>query len=147
MAVQEFSSMAHLQRSKASLRVFGEHVLPAEISELLGTLPTAAHAKGDLWPLSGRMGIRTAGMWLLEAQVKEPEDLDNQVAELLGRTTSDLGMWKALSARFQVDLFCGWFMGSNNEGVAISPTTMVALGSRGIALSIDIYGASSKDDN
>jgi hypothetical protein len=31
-------------------------------------------------------------------------------------------------------------MGSGNEGVEISPETMVALGQRGIQLSIDIYG-------
>lgn len=31
-------------------------------------------------------------------------------------------------------------MGSGNEGVMISPQTMVALGQRGITLSLDIYG-------
>lgn len=36
-------------------------------------------------------------------------------------------------------------MGSGNEGVAISAETMVALGQRGIQLSIDIYGPEALD--
>jgi hypothetical protein len=132
--------MAHLQRAVASLRVFGDDVVPAEISRLLGTLPTAAYAKGDSWHVPGRVGVRGSGIWQLHAEVTEPESLDKQVSELLRRMTSDLGVWTALSNRFRVDLFCGWFMGSSNEGVEISPATMVALGSRGIALSVDIYG-------
>jgi hypothetical protein len=79
-------------------------------------------------------------MWRLSAEETKPENLDCQVSELLGLVTSDLSVWSSIAARFRVDLFCGWLMGSGNEGVEISPETMVALGQRGIQLSIDIYG-------
>jgi hypothetical protein len=79
-------------------------------------------------------------MWRLSAREAEPENLDGQVSELLGQVTSDLSVWSDIATRFRVDLFCGWFMGSGNEGVAISPATMLALGQRGIQLSLDIYG-------
>ena len=131
--------MAHLQRAVASLRVIGDDVVPAEITRLLRTFPTAAYAKGDAWHLPSSVGVRASGMWRLDAGVTEPEDLGQQVSELLRRTTADLGVWKTLSDRYRVDLFCGWFMSGSNEGVEISPATMIALGTRGIVLSVDIY--------
>ncbi|WP_082519508.1 DUF4279 domain-containing protein [Variovorax sp. Root411] len=131
--------MTHLQRAVASLRVIGDDVVPAEITRLLGTSPTAAYAKGDKWDLPSRGGVRTSGMWRLDAEVTEPENLGEQIFELLRRTTTDLDVWQALSGRFRVDLFCGWFMSGSNEGVEISPVTMIALGARGIVLSVDIY--------
>lgn len=134
--------MAHLQRASASLRIAGDDLVPADITRLLKKEPTAAYARGDQFhtPLGGVV-TRRSGMWQLSAEDTEPEDLDKQVSELLSQTTSDLLVWHELSRRFRVDLFCGWFMGSSNEGVAISPSTMVALGSRRIVLSLDIYGS------
>lgn len=38
-------------------------------------------------------------------------------------------------------------MGSGNEGVAISPETIVALGPRDIQLSVDIYGPEALDSD
>lgn len=86
-------------------------------------------------------------MWRLSATDCEPENLNEQVSELLGRVTSDPLVWKELTTRFRVDLFCGWFMGSGNEGVEISPSTMLALAQRGIQLSLDIYGPKAPDDD
>ncbi len=62
------------------------------------------------------------------------------MAELLGGLNPDLSVWQALSSRFRIDLFCGWFMGGWNEGVEIAPATLQALGDRGIRLGIDLYG-------
>ena len=131
--------MAHLQRAVASLRVIGDDVVPAEITRLLKAFPSAAYAKGDEWHLPSRVGVRPSGMWRLDAEATKPENLSQQVSELLCRTTADLGVWQVLSSRFRVDLFCGWFMSDSNEGIEIPPATMVALGTRGIVLSVDIY--------
>lgn len=129
--------MAHLERSVASLRIMGDELVPEEISRLLNAVPTSAYAKGQKLP-SG-VATRRSGMWRLSAKETEPEDLDNQVSELLSHVTSDLSVWGDITTRFRVDLFCGWFLGSGNEGVEISPKTMLALGQRGIMLSLDIY--------
>lgn len=134
--------MAHLERSVATLRIMGDELVPEEISRLLGAEPTSGHEKGHQAPSgpSGRTVTRSSSMWRLSAEETKPENLDCQVSELLGLVTSDLSVWSSIAARFRVDLFCGWLMGSGNEGVEISPETMVALGQRGIQLSIDIYG-------
>lgn len=142
--------MACLERSVATLRIIGDELVPEEISRLLSAVPTSAHAKGHqfLSGPSGRVVTRNSGVWRLSAKEAKPEDLDGQVFELLGQVTSELSVWSDIAHRFRVDLFCGWFMGSGNEGVAISSETMLALGQRGIQLSLDIYGpdASNCDD-
>ncbi|WP_239467323.1 DUF4279 domain-containing protein [Rhodoferax koreensis] len=125
----------------------GDELVPEEVSRLLNAEPTSAHVKGPqfLSEPSGRIVTRNSGMWRLQATDSEPEDLNGQVSELLGRVTSDPSVWHELTARFRVDLFCGWFMGSGNEGVEILPSTMLALGQRGIRLSLDIYGPDTSD--
>lgn len=138
--------MAHLQRSVAALRIFGDDLAPDEISRLLKAPPTEAYTKGDEWHTAGGVRARRCGGWRLHAEDTEPENLDMQVTEFLGRVTSDLSVWTELSDKYRVDLFCGWFMGSSNEGVEISAATMVALGERGITLSLDIYGPDGEDE-
>ena len=133
--------MAHLQRAVATLRISGDNLLPDEVSGFLGAGPTVSHAKGQEIDLpSGRYSITKSGIWWLSAADTEPEDLDSQVDEILGQLTLDLTVWHDLGKRFDIDLFCGWFLGGSNEGVDISHQTLLALGERGIRLGVDIYG-------
>lgn len=116
--------------------------MPEEVSEVLGCEPTRGEFKGQVIRRhkAGRERIAKTGSWLLEATVREPEDLDSQISELLAKTIQDIKVWGSLSGKFKIDLFCGFFMGESNEGVSISPESLVALGKRGITLSLDIYG-------
>lgn len=134
--------MAHLQRAVATLRVIGVDLVPENVSAMLGCRPTKAERAGENVPTKspGRSRVAKTGQWTLFATDTEPENLDAQVSELLGQLTQDLDVWRQLSQSFRVDLFCGWFMGGSNEGVVVSPQTLVALGERGIELGLDIYG-------
>lgn len=135
--------MGHLHHSEATLRVFGDDLNPEEVSSLLGAEPTYMCRKGDARALTGgRVIIEKRGSWRLSASRREPENLDGQVLELLGRLTQNLEVWKELSTRYEVDLFCGVFMESSNDGLPLSPMTLLALGERGIKLDLDIYGTS-----
>jgi hypothetical protein len=139
--------MAVLARSVATLRLFGDDLEPNEVSMLLGGRPTWSARKGDVTPSKSPGGVRVArtGSWRLQAEDSVPEDVNGQVAQILGQLTSDLGVWKSLVERFDVDLFCGWFLEKSNEGVTLAPDTLLALGQRGIELDVDIYGV-GKDD-
>lgn len=128
--------MANLARAVAALRIDGDKLDPEEISTALGCTPSQAWRKGE----AVKTYLKKSGGWRLDATDTEPENLDAQVRELLTRTTDNLDIWRELSRRFEVDLFCGWFMEESNEGVCISPETLSALGTRGITLSLDIYG-------
>jgi hypothetical protein len=133
--------MAHLHRSSASLRISGDGLSPSDISTLLGIEPTSAQIKGEPFTTpSGKTSISRVNQWLLEAKDAEPENVDAQVEELLGKLTSDLSVWHNISKHYEIELFCGFFMEEWNEGFEILPKTLTDLGVRGIKLGLDIYG-------
>ena len=65
--------------------------------------------------------------------------MDGQIEELLSQATPDLKIWQDLAKRYHIDLFCGLFLGCSNEGMTLSPQSLLALGERGIDLDLDIY--------
>ncbi|HEL3194811.1 TPA: DUF4279 domain-containing protein [Stenotrophomonas maltophilia] len=140
--------MAVLDQSLVTLRFFGEDLLPEKISALLGATPTASRHKGQelRGSQSGTVRIARTGSWQLDAERREPEDLEAQIFEILDQLTADLAVWQSL-ARFRPDLFCGLFMGSSNGGVSLSPRALLALGQRGIELGLDIYDAEEEVRN
>lgn len=133
--------MAHLDRSVAALRISGDDLDPTEITEALGREATRSQRKGDV--LTGKKsGIsRTVkfGMWLLQASDREPGDLDGQIVELFDQLSPSLEVWSSIGTLYQMDLFCGLFMRVSNEGTELSAASLIALGQRGIQLSLDIY--------
>lgn len=133
--------MAHIETSLASLRIFGDEVDPAAITRLMGVQPCRSSRKGDevIGKVTGVKRIERTGSWTLKAEPRTPENLNGQIAELLDRLPNDLLMWKDLSQRFRVDLFCGIFMKESNEGMMISPQSLVLLGERFVTLSLDVY--------
>jgi hypothetical protein len=134
--------MAQLERSVVSLRIFGDSLVPDEITKILGAHPTKSQIKGEtlLSKNTGINRIANSGMWRLNAEESKPENLDGQIKELLSKLTDDLEIWAKIKEQFEVDLFCGLFMGVWNEGLSISPQTLAAIGLRGIELGLDIYG-------
>ena len=130
--------MPALARSAASLRVRGDDLDPSEVTKLLGAAPTLARAKGDLMK-HGASATARGGLWLLRAKETAPAGIDRQVEEIFAQLPADLKIWRSLAARYHVDLFCGWFMNENNEGLEISADTLTALGNRGIKLAFDLY--------
>ncbi|MES2889631.1 MAG: DUF4279 domain-containing protein [Pseudomonadota bacterium] len=131
--------MTILHRARATLRIMGDDLEPAEVSRLLGVEPSLAYRKGELALVTKRRRPAKLGMWQFQCPPMKPSDFDAQVAMLLSPLTQDMKIWKRLGMKYRVDLFCGWFMREENEGEEISPGTLVALGSRHIRLSLDIY--------
>jgi Domain of unknown function (DUF4279) len=132
---------------KVTLRIIGDALVPDEISRLLGCAPTHTRRKGDVirGKTTGRERIAPTGTWQLEAEARDPSDFDWQIAHILDRLTPNPDVWARLSEAFRIDLFRGLFMERSNEGLALSPSALAALGSRGIELSFDIYDASDED--
>lgn len=138
----KYCSMGHMHKSAATLRIVGDDLIPGEVSSLLGCAPTMAQKKGEVLvgKKTGIERVARTGMWRLHSVDQEPENLDGQIEEILTKVTGDIETWQALAGRYRVDLFCGLFMGTGNEGVAISPGALFALGQRGIELALDVYG-------
>ena len=119
--------MAVVARSKVTLRISGDDLNPDDISRRLGTNPTTARTKGR------------RGSWHLEAPERQPEDINGQVTGLLAQLTPDLSVWASVTAVWKVDIFCGLFMDTMNDGSSLSPEVMSALASREIEIGFDIY--------
>ena len=133
--------MPALSESQVTLIINGDDVDPVEITQLLGCEPSTAHAKGEVVPIgdTGRTRIARFGSWRLSGGVRVPADLDDHIAELLGKCTIDLDVWTGLTKRFDVQLFSSLYLRKTNEGCEVSPQSLKSLGDRGIELGLDIY--------
>ena len=133
--------MAQRQESQAALRISGDDLKPAEITELLGCQPSYARAKGEqtIGSKTNRVYTTKTGIWSLEATQSQPADFDAQIAEILQKLPSDLTIWAAIGQKYEIDLYCGLFMVESNEGISMSAASLTALGLRGIAFELDIY--------
>jgi len=139
--------LAQLHKSAATLRIAGDDLVPQEISNLLGGTPTLARTKGEtiIGPKTGKTRIARTGQWHLDANDREPEDLNGQISEILGQITGDLEVWRLLSQKYEIDLFCGWFMKEGGEGLEVSAESLAALGDRGIKLGVCLYAPTAED--
>ncbi len=133
--------MGIADHSIVTFRVFGDDLVPSEVTALLGCEPTTAYSKGDV-RISAKTGnryIEKAGRWSLSAEERRPEDIPAQITEILDKLTNDPAIWSQLRSKYKMDFFCGVFMGSSNDGLEFSPDILGQLSSRGITLGLDIY--------
>ena len=133
--------MGIAEQSVVSLRIFGDDLVPSEVTTLLGCEPTNACAKGDIrvGSKTGNKFVEKTGRWSLSAEDRHPEDIPAQILEILGKLPEDPATWGVLRSRYTMDFFCGVFMGSSNDGLEFPPEILGALFSRGISLGLDIY--------
>lgn len=138
--------MGALDHSVATLRFFGDDLVPERVSALLGASPTESCCKGQeiVGRNTGAVRIAKTGSWRLSVARREPEDLEAQIFEILDQLTHDLGVWDSLTC-YEPDLFCGIFMAGSNDGLPLSAKALLALGQRGIALGLDIYDAGNQE--
>lgn len=135
--------MSRPERTKATLRIWGDDLFPEEISKLLGVKPTMSERKGDVsvGKASGNKRVAKTGNWSLESAINFEGDLDAQVNELFAQLSADLDVWRLLAARYSIDVVCGVFMQTGNDGFAFNAATLRLLGERGARLDLDIYDA------
>jgi hypothetical protein len=133
--------MARISRSKASLRIFGDDLDPADISVKLGCGPTSSSTKGEhiVGKHTGTVQIAKTGVWRLAAQSREPADLDGQIEELFAGLTKDMAIWNEFAGKYELNLFVGLFMRGGNEGIKIKVESLNLLAERGVEFWLDIY--------
>jgi hypothetical protein len=134
--------MSLLKRTAACLRIWGDELIPDELSHVLGARPSFSHLKGDTIVVNARTGanrIAKTGTWNLVVEQRTPGDLDEQIDELFAQLNHDPALWTSLQSRFELDLYCGLFMETRNDLLVISPRNMHLLGERGIELRLEIY--------
>ena len=108
----------------------------------MGVEPSTAHRRGDTIRRGSREYPATTGVWSYSLGQRRDEDwgLDQALNAVLDQLPDDERLWQELAERFQVDVFCGLFMGSDNQGTDIQVSTMARLAARHLTLELDIYG-------
>jgi len=129
-----------VDESCVSLRIFGDDLDPLEISRLLGCEPSEAARTGEVLVRSnGRSRSVKHGFWRIDTD-KDSRDVEEHIFSLLSRLTDDLSIWKSVTERFDVDLFCGLFLNADNRGFELSPRLLRLLVDRHLTVGFDIYG-------
>jgi hypothetical protein len=121
-----------------SLNFRGDDIDPPEITRLIGCEPTSAARTGDLSARAGRSFTYPSGFWSLSTQ-RSTHDIEEQLAELFSRLTSDCDVWRSLTTRYSADLFCGVFLSWFGHGFSMSPALHRALTDRNLLITFDIY--------
>src|SRR5262249_12700757 len=134
------AKLAGISRSRASLRFFGDDLVPEEITAALGASPTEAHRKGEQIVRQATTRLARTGSCRRVSSLPTEADLERHIASALEGLTSDLTVWAALVKRFDADVFCGVFLEHTNEGFELSPAITRVLAERGLVVGFDVYG-------
>ena len=126
-----------VDKTSASLRFTGDILDLDSVSRLLSCVPTRVHRKGET--LRGGRTRHLPSVWLLNSPTATRQTLEEQIAWLLDRVTSDLGVWEKLTAMSTGDVFCGLHLTAWNQGFSLSPGLMQRLAERHLTLEFDIY--------
>jgi hypothetical protein len=126
--------------SRLSLRIFGDDLVPEAVSGLLGMPPSSSFRKGELKAsISGKELRRKTSGWFRDATVRETEDINSQIAEILDALSQDPTVWTQLRERFQLDLHAGIFFSSDYPGFTLEQRSVELMASRGLLLHISLY--------
>jgi len=137
-----FVFSGEVSHTEVCLRFSGDDLDPDVISDTLMCRPDEGTRRGGrrLTP-RGTETVAQTGVWRKQLAKSTPGNLDRKIDELLACMTNDLDLWRQLTAKYKADMFCGIFMDEFNQGLTITPATLSAIGSRGLTLSLDLYGS------
>lgn len=126
-----------------SLRLFGDDLIPEEVTRLLGCSPTKVQRKGDVIPDARYHRVARTGSWMLNGGLPKTTEIEQQIVALLESVTNDMEVWRQIVAKYDADIFCGVFLNDSNRGFSLSPTVTSMLADRGLEIGFDIYGPPS----
>jgi hypothetical protein len=124
--------------------VGGAELRTAEITALLGCVPTYAHERGDL----KRNGIQTysRGVWDFRIERKAPVSLDELVDELFEHVACDDEIVRQLTSKYEVVVGFTLFFTTWSSGFRLSPRSMQRLSALGVPISFGIYAEAGQEE-
>ena len=128
---------ARIERSEASLLIYGEELEPEAITKLLGVQPSSTHCKGDQLHHSGPPLER--GVWIHDVEGFAPTEPETLMIELLSKLPEDQELWRQLTEEFDVRLCFVLWLGHWNSAFTISPELVSRIARLNVEITIDIY--------
>jgi len=127
-----------VDKTKASLLIFGENLIPEHISELVKCEPTISRRKGESIKSGQYETVFQEGCWIIEGG-PENVDLEDQIICLLNRVTDDLEVWNTMANQYRINISCGLFLYDLNRGFRLSHNLQKMLSDRKLEIQFDIY--------
>lgn len=139
-----------LHRASVTLLIQGDHLVPDELSAILGVQPEVGVRKGESFASRGRPGTAvtaSTGKWIFGTGYREPPNIDEQIAELLSTLPDCAETWNDLTTMFDCYVTVGaYFMTDSwTGGLVLRPGTLGMLAERGLAIDFDIYAPVSSE--
>ena len=129
-----------IEKYKITLRVFGGNGFdPEYLTKILGCRPTIAEVKGQR--VVTPSGTRTAAenRWSLTVESGRNDEIERGITALLNRLPTNLELWRDLTQRYYIDIYCGLFLKTSNRGFGLSPQLSRMLADRNIGIGFDLY--------
>ena len=129
-----------IEKYKVTLRVFGgEGFDPDYVTKVMGCRPTMAEIKGQR--IVTPSGTRTAqeSRWSLTVESDRKDDVEQGITALLNRLPTNLELWRGLTQRYYIDIYCGMFLRTSNRGFGLSPQLSRMLADRNLGIGFDLY--------
>ena len=128
----------------ASLRLYGDALIPAQITRLFQVEPSDSAAKGEMSKSpSGKSRQASTGRWIMGTDGKlSSSSLEKHIEWILDRLASIDIKAEDLPGVESADIFCYWNSASGHGGPQFSPHLMSRLAQNGLTLGLDIYFAS-----
>jgi len=134
-----------VDRFKITLRVSGDKLDPEKITSILKCPPTRSHIKGSrsITTPRGNISVPKKSQWALSIYSKDYENGEIELEEglkiLLGKLPSDAKLWRSLTTKYDVDVFCGLFLETSNRGFGLSANASKMLSHRNLEIGFDLY--------
>ena len=128
-----------IDRSCVGLRIIGDDLDPEKITQVLSCKPSTSYKKGDTIKSKYKDRVAKIGRWNLDSELPDESDLEDKIWDILKKVSLDQKAWTTLTESYQVDLFCGVFLETENRGFGLSVDIMKALSRLGIEIGFDIY--------
>ena len=140
--------MDNLKRAMATLLIYGDELVPDELTALLGAPPKLGVRRGESFVgHQGNLITAKTGRWDVGTGWREPPCIDKMICEVLHSLAEGTELWRDLTTRFDCYLSVGLYFYDDSwtGGITLEPQTLRMLGERGLALDLDMYapGASN----
>jgi len=129
-----------VDKYKITLRIFGgDGFDPNYLTKVLGCRPTMAELKGQRIVTPSGTRIAQENRWSLTIESDRREDIEQGITALLNRLPANLELWRDLTHRYYIDIYCGLFLKTSKRGFGLSPQVSRMLADRNLGIGFDLY--------
>lgn len=126
-------------RSDATLRIFSRKLSVGEISELLGTEPTAYHVMGSkAAPDHPKSYVHPRNVWLWSSGLDKSDPLEAHLEEIVEFIATHDPALKELQQSCDMDIFCGFISDAEQRSFTLRADLLKRLAQNPITIIVDL---------